>query len=63
MLDNIIIEDVMFLDIETVPLASSMEYLEPGMQVLWDKKSKPFRNADQSAGEVFERAGIYAEFG
>lgn len=63
MLANINVEDVMFLDIETIPQAPSVEYLEPGMQLLWDKKSKLFRNAEQSAGEVYERAGIYAEFG
>ena len=63
MLDNIRVEDVMFMDIETVPQASSMNDLDPAMQSLWDKKSKLFRNSDQSAEEVYERAGIYAEFG
>ena len=63
MLDNIKIEDVMFLDIETVPESSSYELLEPSMQRLWDKKSKQFRSADQEAQDVYERAGIYAEFG
>lgn len=63
MLDNIKVEDVMFLDIETVPTVSSYEKLDTSMQVLWDKKSKLFRSADQSAGEVYERAGIYSEFG
>jgi 3'-5' exonuclease len=33
------------------------------MQRLWDKKSKQFRSADQEAKDVYERAGIYAEFG
>ncbi len=33
------------------------------MQALWDKKSKQFRTADQTADEVYERAGIYSEFG
>jgi uncharacterized protein YprB with RNaseH-like and TPR domain len=63
MLDNIKVEDVLFLDIETVPQASSMTLLDPAMQVLWDKKSKLFRAPDQSAAEAYERAGIYSEFG
>jgi 3'-5' exonuclease len=63
MLDNIRIEDVLFLDIETVPAVSSFELLEPLMQTLWDKKSKQFRTPDQAAADVYERAGIYSEFG
>lgn len=63
MLDNIKIEDVLFLDIETVPQESSMEKLDPEMQALWDKKSKSFRTQDQTPGEAYERAGIYSEFG
>ena len=63
MLDNIRIEDVLFLDIETVPVVESIEMLEPRMQTLWDKKSKQFRTAEQTANDVYERAGIYSEFG
>jgi uncharacterized protein YprB with RNaseH-like and TPR domain len=63
MLDNIKIEDVMFLDIETVPASSSYELLNPAMQNLWDKKSRQFRTADQTSQDVYERAGIYSEFG
>lgn len=63
MLDNIKVEDILFLDIETVPATSSYELLDTSMQVLWDKKSKQFRTNEQTAGDVFERAGIYSEFG
>jgi 3'-5' exonuclease len=63
MLDNIKVEDVLFLDIETVPAASSMDLLDPSMQKLWDKKSKQFRSPEQTPGDVYERAGIYSEFG
>jgi uncharacterized protein YprB with RNaseH-like and TPR domain len=63
MLDNIRIEDVLFLDIETVPIAPSLEKLDQPMKVLWDKKSKQFRLPEQSAEDVYERAGIYSEFG
>jgi len=63
MLDNIKVEDILFLDIETVPAEPSFEFLEPLMQSLWEKKSKLFRNTEQKANEVYERAGIYSEFG
>jgi uncharacterized protein YprB with RNaseH-like and TPR domain len=63
MLGNIKIEDVLFLDIETVPQSPSAETLDEHRKLLWDKKSKLFRSPDQSAAEVYERAGIYAEFG
>jgi len=63
MLENTKPEDVMFLDIETVPAASSFDLLDPAFQILWEKKSKQFRNEEQTAGDAFERAGIYAEFG
>jgi hypothetical protein len=63
MLDNLKVEDVMFLDIETVPESSAYELLSPAMQNLWDKKSKQFRTSDQTAQDVYERAGIYSEFG
>jgi DNA polymerase elongation subunit (family B) len=63
MLDKIKIQDVMFLDIETVPDYVSFELLNPGMQTLWEKKSKQFRAPEQTAQDVYQRAGIYSEFG
>jgi len=63
MLDNIRLEDVLFLDIETVPAAASVDLLNSSMQTLWDKKSKQFRSPEQTSGDVYERAGIYSEFG
>ena len=53
----------MFLDIETVPESSSFEMLNAAMQNLWEKKSRQFRAPDQTAQDVYERAGIYSEFG
>ena len=63
MLENIKPEDILFIDIETVPVKPSLADFTPSMQMLWDKKSSPFRKEDQSASDVFQRAGIYAEFG
>jgi 3'-5' exonuclease len=63
MLENIRIEDVLFLDIETVSGSPSYEMLDPALKILWEKKSKQFRSSEQGAADVYERAGIYSEFG
>ncbi len=56
-------EDILFIDIETVPQKEDFKELPEQLQKLWDKKSSFFRNETQSASDVYERAGIYAEFG
>jgi len=56
-------EDLLFIDIETVPAFQSFNLLSDSMQELWDKKSAYFRKDEQTAAEAYERAGIYAEFG
>jgi 3'-5' exonuclease len=63
MLDNLKVEDIIFLDIETVPADSDYISLNVSAQLLWEKKSKQFRTSEQSANDVYERAGIFAEFG
>ena len=63
MLEQISLEDILFIDIETVPQKGDFNELAEPFQKLWDKKSAFFRNEDQNAADVYERAGIYAEFG
>ena len=63
MLENINIENVLFLDIETVPACSSFDKLNEKMQKLWTKKASHFMSNEQTPSEVYERAGIYSEFG
>lgn len=63
MIVNINPEDVLFIDIETVPVAPVFEELNPQMQQLWDKKTRASRDEGVTASEAFEKAGIYAEFG
>ena len=75
MLDNIRIENVLFLDIETVPASSEYSELPKPLQQLWDKKAISLSRYSQELGkssaqdesktpeELYERAGIYAEFG
>ena len=63
MLENLKPCDILFLDIETVPVMAAFNDLNPSMQILWEKKSAGFRKEDLTASEVYQRAGIYAEFG
>lgn len=63
MLKNIENTNILFIDIETVPAGKNFIDLSEKMKLLWDKKSKYFRTEDQEAEDVYERAGIYAEFG
>jgi len=63
MFEQISSEDILFIDIETVPQKGDFNELSEQFQKLWDKKSSFFRNEDQNAADVYERAGIYAEFG
>ncbi|PTN10085.1 ribonuclease H-like domain-containing protein [Mangrovibacterium marinum] len=63
MLNNLNIEDVLFLDIETVPQYPVFADVPEKFRELWEKKSTYFRNDEQTAADVYERAGIYAEFG
>jgi len=63
MLNNIKLENILFLDIETVPQYPDFESVPEDFQHLWKKKSEFFRSEEQTAGDVYERAGIYAEFG
>lgn len=64
MLENINLENILFLDIETVPAASAFEELSERMQKLWEHKAERLRKNDlETATELYKRAGIYAEFG
>ncbi len=63
MLDKVKIENILFIDIETVPAYASFEEMPPNMQRLWEHKSEYFRKAEETAAGVYQRAGIYAEFG
>lgn len=59
------INNVLFLDIETVPQYSSYDQLPGEWKTLWDLKAQYLvRNKeDETTESVYPRAGIYAEFG
>lgn len=63
MFDSLSSEDILFIDIETAPQKAEFSELPEHFQHLWDKKSTYFRTEGQNASDVYERAGIYAEFG
>jgi len=64
MLQNINIENILFLDIETVPAFPEYNDLSDKFKKLWDKKGERIRNNDDDTPEtLYQRAGIYAEFG
>jgi len=59
------LNNILFLDIETVSVVSEFDKLEDDVKVLWERKSKYWidNEKDQSIEEVYkEKAGIFAEF-
>ncbi len=63
MLDQIKLEKVIFIDIETVPLFPSHDLLSDKWKRLWERKSGYIGNDEETPESLYERAGIYAEFG
>jgi len=58
------LSNILFLDIETVPQNDSFEKAEETYQKLWEEKARfLLQSDDDTPSSVFERAGIYAEFG
>ena len=56
------LENVLVIDIETVPATSNFSELDETWQKLWTKKAERIAK-EKRASEVYDRAGIYAEFG
>jgi DNA polymerase elongation subunit (family B) len=63
MLDQLPLEEVLFIDIETVPKVANFEDLSSGWQKLWDDKMKNQVTDNASSAELYHKAGIFAEFG
>ncbi|MDD2381263.1 MAG: 3'-5' exonuclease [Mariniphaga sp.] len=63
MLRNLNIEEVLFLDIETVPLNPEYNGLNEKWKQLWEHKMRSHSEGDEPAEVLYDRAGIYAEFG
>jgi 3'-5' exonuclease len=64
MIHEIKLNNILFLDIETVPACPSFEQLPERMKDLWAKKNAyTIEKENLSIEESYSRAGIYAEFG
>lgn len=63
MLKHLKLEEVMFLDIETVPQFSSYGDMPESLKKFWDKKAELVMKDSDTPESFYNRAGIYAEFG
>ncbi|MCB8963434.1 MAG: 3'-5' exonuclease [Bacteroidales bacterium] len=63
MLNDVKPEDILFLDIETVPQFADYAQLPEPHRKLWDKKAQSLCKDTDTPESVYNRAGIYAEFG
>jgi len=64
MLQQIDLTKILFLDCETVPQYPSYSSLDEKWKRLWDKKATFLKKEEgQSSEDIYNRAGIYAEFG
>ena len=64
MIEKLRLEDILFLDIETVPQFPEYEEMPENLKLLWDKKAGYLAKSEEDTPEtLFTRAGIYAEFG
>ena len=63
MIHKLNLENILFLDIETIPETQHFSDLEKSKQELWEQKSQYQRKDEFTAEEFYPRAGIWAEFG
>ncbi len=65
MATDVLSNNILFVDIETVSVEENYDDLSPVIQRAWGRKAEFFREADtKSAAQLFsERAALYAEFG
>lgn len=65
MIQSIQPENILFLDVETVPQHPNSNELSEQENYLWQKKAQRIAKGeeDPTSDEVYQRAGIYAEFG
>ncbi len=63
MIEKINLNNILFLDIETVPEAEDYQHLDSEVQMLYEQKTQYQRKDDFTAEEFYDRAGIWAEFG
>ena len=58
------LDNILFLDVETVSAVESYEYLDDRWKALWNKKAQVLtRGTEAKPEDIYDRASIYAEFG
>jgi uncharacterized protein YprB with RNaseH-like and TPR domain len=65
MLENIKLNTILFLDVETVPIVYKYKDLHPKIKPLWDAKFRPDKFRDQASETPeshYKKAGVFAEF-
>lgn len=60
MLEQIKINNVLFLDVETAPVVYRYKDLDKDVRPLWDTKFRYLQN--ETPEQLYKKAGIYAEF-
>ncbi|MBI3511190.1 MAG: 3'-5' exonuclease [Bacteroidetes bacterium] len=64
MYNNLQLENILFLDIETVPAYANYNAVPENWKKLWEKKAVAVSKGENDTPEkIYDRAGIYAEFG
>jgi len=63
MIEKINLNNILFLDIETIPQQELYNDLDDEMKELWQHKTQYQRKDDYTPEDFYERAGIWAEFG
>ncbi|MBJ6367355.1 3'-5' exonuclease [Snuella sedimenti] len=63
MIRKLNLENILFLDIETVPETQHFSDLDTTKQTLWEQKTQYQRKDEFTPEDFYDRAGIWAEFG
>jgi 3'-5' exonuclease len=63
MLDNLNADEILFIDIETVPQWPAFGDMPENWQKHWEQKMRFQADENTTAESLFEKAGIFAEFG
>ena len=63
MIEKINLNNILFLDIETVPQEVSYLGMDEETKKLWEQKTQYQRRDEVNAEDFYEKAGIWAEFG
>ncbi|RZJ36060.1 MAG: 3'-5' exonuclease [Flavobacterium sp.] len=63
MIEKVRLENILFLDIETVPCEENFHSLDDEWKLLWEQKTQYQRKDEYTPEDFYERAGIWAEFG